>query len=240
MYTVDERWRRRWESDFLWKLTLNTYTHEERERYPRQTLTSYPQHACSHGAQPINPWPIESQAPVWLPGDEDGLSTVWLPDRFSRGWSISHGDVFSTSLVTCSICSHNNLFYTVGLHFQKSSFSQHFLQKAQNYYFWVRCQNSCRVFSVGCYSDLKSSITTFVSYFQTKNSKGTFFYLPGSFPSGLERRERTAWISFLQHIICFFRHTCHTAFQMKACSPLTASKASTFGFRWQTWEFLVF
>lgn len=41
-----------------------------------------------------------------------------------------------------------------------------------------------------------------------------------------------------QHIICFFRHTCHMAFQMKAHSPfLDRIKSNNFQFWWQTWDF---
>lgn len=43
---------------------IRAHIKREQERYPRQTLTSYPQHVFSHGAQPINPWPIDSQAPT--------------------------------------------------------------------------------------------------------------------------------------------------------------------------------
>ena len=95
--------------------------------------------------------------------------------------------------------------------------------------------------AAGCYSDLASFITTFVSYSQTKKKnkfKGTFFFnLPGSFPSGPEQRERTAWISSSKkHIICFFWHTCQTAFQIKACLLAARIKSERFGFRWQTWD----
>lgn len=55
----------------------------------------------------------------------------------------------------------------------------YFLQIARNEYFWVKCQNSSK--ASGCYSDLKSFIIIFVSYFQTKNFKGTFLIYQGAF-----------------------------------------------------------
>lgn len=54
-----------------------------------------------------------------------------------------------------------------------------------------------------------------IKKFKARKFKGTFFFffnLPGSFPSGPEQKERTAWIFFTKHIIYVFRRTCQTAF----------------------------
>lgn len=61
-----------------------------------------------------------------------------------------------------------------------------FLQIAINLCFPVRCQQGW-MFRSGCYSNLKEFITTFVSYFQTKNFKGTFLIYWGAFHQGRNR-----------------------------------------------------
>ena len=80
-------------SSMLWR--IHDHIKRQRERHPRQTLTSYPQHVCSRGAQPINPWPIESpRLPSGYPiglvwGGQSVFRVTCFLHRSSHAWTVA-------------------------------------------------------------------------------------------------------------------------------------------------------
>lgn len=134
------------------------------------------------------------------------MMVTWVLHRSSLAWCVV---IITTPSFTV---------YTGWIKLQKRlPYMGYFL----HFYLTVRCQNSSRILRGG----LMSFITTFVSYFQAKNFKGTLLIYQGAFHQGRNRGRGQLEYPPSKHIICCFRNTCQTAFQMKARSPLTASKA---------------
>lgn len=91
----------------------------------------------------------------------------------------------------------------------------------------------------GCYSDLKSFITTFVSYFQTKNFKGTFLIYQGAFHQGWNRgRGQLEYPPLETHYLLLQAHLSDSVSNESTLS-LDCIKSKYFKFLWQTWDLWV-